>query len=381
MQESYTSRNFYDRSGGSETKWSDALARALTEKKITQNEHRIICEYVDHVMVKNGGDISPSRKFSIVSSLIRMRSYLKRSYTIVKDEAVNSAITNYNQTSNLKNSTQRTTLVSFKAFLKYLRDTNRNKTLTMLCIDNIKINPVKQDNDKIVLTLEEREKLHAVLPTLRDKLLFSMLYESGGRINEIVLLKWSHIVIEENHAVICVKSKTKELKKALIKDSFQMLSEWKNTYPNNQSGCENQYVFFGWSTKPEKPISYSAIMKILDNACKEAEIEKKVTPHAFRHSRATDLMNQGIPEQHIKNLLWGNTDSSMLKTYNQMTPDDTVSFFKGVVSPTKQREEPPTRTPNIDGDITEPFIQCPCGHKNRITAKFCDECGKPFPRI
>ncbi|HAJ28158.1 MAG TPA: hypothetical protein DCG53_13105, partial [Syntrophus sp. (in: bacteria)] len=60
-----------------------------------------------------------------------------------------------------------------------------------------------------------------------------------------------------------------------------------------------EYIFLNEKTK--KPVSN--IRKALQRACKTAEVTKRVTPHLFRHSFATHLMDAGVNMRIIQTLL------------------------------------------------------------------------------
>jgi integrase len=56
-----------------------------------------------------------------------------------------------------------------------------------------------------------------------------------------------------------------------------------------EDGPHAKYVVH-WDGKPIKSVHYS-----WENAVAEAGLDEKVTPHVLRHSRATRLMQAGVP--------------------------------------------------------------------------------------
>ena len=97
-----------------------------------------------------------------------------------------------------------------------------------------------------------------------------------------------------------------------------------------------------------------------------AGITKHITPHIFRHSRATHLIRQGYGEAIVKKLLWGNLNSKMFNTYLHLVDSDVerVITEKAGVAPKEQRSKA------LDSR------QCPrCFTVNGPTLRFCGTCG------
>ena len=92
----------------------------------------------------------------------------------------------------------------------------------------------------------------------------------------------------------------------------------------------------------------------------------------FRHTRITDLMRLGVPEQTIKMLAWGTVTTGMLRVYAHLTPTDAENDLNRIMGITTKDEKPAL------ADITTP-IQCTgCGIINPKSNRFCGECGTPL---
>ncbi|MDO8873314.1 MAG: hypothetical protein Q7V05_11395 [Methanoregula sp.] len=95
-------------------------------------------------------------------------------------------------------------------------------------------------------------------------------------------------------------------------------------------------------------------------------ITKHMTPHIFRHTRATILIRQGYGEAIEKKLLWGNLNSKMFSTYLHRVDSDVervITDKAGIIT----KEE---RSKTLEAR------QCPrCFTVNGPTREFCDTCG------
>ncbi|MCK9544965.1 MAG: site-specific integrase, partial [Novosphingobium sp.] len=98
--------------------------------------------------------------------------------------------------------------------------------------------------------------------------------------------------------------------------------------------------------------------------------KKKVTPHLFRHSRATFLARHLTEAQLCQHLGWAQ-GSDMPRTYVHMSGRDTDDAILGLYGKKKVEE-------NREKSILIP-LTCPrCKSTNEPTATFCSKCGSPL---
>ncbi|MGV8091055.1 MAG: tyrosine-type recombinase/integrase [Mangrovibacterium sp.] len=74
--------------------------------------------------------------------------------------------------------------------------------------------------------------------------------------------------------------------------------------------------------------SPTSIAKILDKASVQAEIDRRVTPHMFRHSFATHLLEQGTDLRYIQELL-GHSSSKTTEIYTHVSK----RYIEGIKNP------------------------------------------------
>ena len=217
----------------------------------------------------------------------------------------------------------------------------------------------------------------------RDKAMLSVLYEAGLRINELAGLQWSDLKFEGPFIKINVCSKTGIPRYVPLTASREYLSAWRDAYPDGlPEGDKPVFVTTLRTVVNErglrvrrdtyKTLTYAFTKNHIQRIAARANIEKKVTCHLFRHSRATALLQDGYPESTIKMMLWGSLSSDMLSHYAHLCNNDVdavVARASGISIDTEEIEDP-----------FKPRISPQCHSMNAPTSGFCNICGAPLTK-
>ena len=277
------------------------------------------------------------------------------------------AIEQYRSCSGHATSYQKTLLGTTKRFLLWLIESEYNTTLNSTKIMKLQLKSpynLKTAND--ILTGSELQSIFEATKNLRDRALLEVLYDSMGRIGEIAMLKWDQIQFQQHYATVTLESKTGIPRKVPLYTSHVVLRQWMNHYPVKK--LEGKYIFQIANSGGKKNISYDTVRTIVARAQISAGIEKKITPHIFRHTRITDLMRIGVSEQTIKMLAWGTVTTDMLKVYAHLTSTDAeneMNRMMGITTNCKLSALP---------DIANPVKCNECGLINPKANKFCGGC-------
>jgi len=152
-----------------------------------------------------------------------------------------------------------------------------------------------------------------------------------------------------------------------IKKTFmctEYLKTWRADYPGTPEGASLVFI-----NNYGKPFIYATISKRIQRIAKRAGITKHVTPHLFRHSRITHMINDGVQESIIKMMMWGSVSTTMFKTYAHLTGkdiDNEIARVYGLVEPEAKKTEARV-IPR----------QCPhCQHINPPITNWCYGCGE-----
>lgn len=134
----------------------------------------------------------------------------------------------------------------------------------------------------------------------RNKAIIEVLYGSGLRVSELINLQLSKLYLEEGYMLVDGKGS----KQRLVPMSPQALKQvelWKmdRNFLDIKKGNED-FVFLN---RRGTKLSRDMIFKIVKDLAMLAGIRKNISPHTFRHSFATHLLENGANLRAIQQLL------------------------------------------------------------------------------
>jgi len=135
---------------------------------------------------------------------------------------------------------------------------------------------------------------------LRNKTILEMLYSTGVRISELINLT-THSVFRDDKLLKVIGKGNKQRFLPLSDFMMELLENYlinsREHYVKNRY-CDNLFL-----TRFGKRFSRMGMWKVIHFAVKERGIEKEITPHTFRHSFATHLLEGGVNLRIIQELL------------------------------------------------------------------------------
>ncbi len=167
----------------------------------------------------------------------------------------------------------------------------------------------------------------------RDKFLVSLFYESGIRVGEVLGLRHSDIISDgkynqlkilaraDNHEDANVKNdaeRTVDIPVSIIKLYYDYFVY---DYPDI---IDCDYVFINlYSPNVEvgTPMSYNGINALFRHLEKKTRIEK-ITPHLFRHTHATELIQAGWDMTYVQKRLGHKHVQTTIDTYIHLSNED-----------------------------------------------------------
>ncbi len=148
---------------------------------------------------------------------------------------------------------------------------------------------------------------------LRDRALLELLYATGIRVSEIADLKIENIDIEVGYARVLGKG-SKERIVPMGKHAKKWLKKYlENVRPNLNKGVVENCVFLN---RGGRQFSRQSIWKIIKKYGRKNAI-LKISPHTFRHSFATHLLEGGADLRSVQEML-GHVDISTTQIYTQL---------------------------------------------------------------
>lgn len=349
----------------------NSLKKAVNENRITQDDADHIKEFVMEISAIQ--KISPKRIFKYHYILVNWREFIGP----FAEVSISDLYTAINRIQTAKKESgeprfARNTLADYIRFIKrfYIwMYENKYTKLDLRKIQKIKP-PAFNTMTKTVDMLLSEEQVRAMIEGCqisRDRAIISMLYEGGFRIQELGTLRWNQVKFTDWNVTVNVDSKTGKPRYIPLVMARSYLAQWKNDYPFPVT--EDGYVFL--TNGRHEQLQYHGIKKQILILAKRAGIEKHITPHIFRHSRITHLIQQKYPESVIKLMMWGDINSKMFHTYAHLTNsdiDNAIAAKNGII-PVESR---------MKSTVLEPKQCARCFTVNAPTVQFCGQCGLPL---
>lgn len=343
-----------------------SIANAIRDERITQEDADLISAFITERRITH--NISLKRSLKITSNLVACRRFIPafKELTLVRlyqgIEKIHNADSKRGK--QYSQNTRIDLIRILKMFCLWLIE-QEEITIPEKKIHAIKLPTkvlTKQAGD--LLTSDEVQALIGVCQTSRDRALIITMYEGGFRVGELGEMRWGAVKFDGTGLIINVTFKTGKPRYLRLVMSREHLIKWRSDYPLPIE--DDSLVFLN---ERKQPMTHGAICRQLERMAKRAGITKHITPHIFRHTRITHLIQQGVNESVIKLMMWGSIDSKMFTNYAHLTGTDIdreIYKLYGIEPAAAQIES---------GETLEPRI-CPhCREVNSPVSNHCHLCG------
>lgn len=232
----------------------------------------------------------------------------------------------------LQASSQARLLSSLKSFFKFLM---LEGSIVENPVEQLE-GPTKEQKLPEVLRLEEINAMIDAIDLstpegMRDKCMVEVLYSCGLRVSELVSLRLSNLF----QAIGCIKVIGKGDKERLVPIGSSALHALK-IYTEN--------VRMHWPTKPGyedflflnrrgKPLSRVAIFLMVKHLGEKVGLQKTISPHTFRHSFATHLVEGGADLRAVQAML-GHESITTTEIYTHLSKD----YLRATIALLERRE-------------------------------------------
>ncbi len=147
---------------------------------------------------------------------------------------------------------------------------------------------------------------------LRDIAVAELLFATGIRISELCTLNPRDINLNERTVLIYGKG-AKERKIQLGSDAVVLALE--EYYQDNKEKIEECGYFF--TNKLDNRLSEQSVREMINKYCRQAAISLHITPHMFRHSFATYLLEADVDIRYIQEML-GHSSINITEIYTHV---------------------------------------------------------------
>ncbi len=152
----------------------------------------------------------------------------------------------------------------------------------------------------------------------RNKAILEVMYDCGLRVSEVTNLKISNIFIKDQYIKITGKGGQERLV-PITSLALKYINIYKNEIRINLNIPE-QFKDILFLNKYGKPISRIMIFKIVKKLKEQSNTSKNISPHTFRHSFATHLLEGGADLRVIQEIL-GHKSITTTEIYTHLDKD------------------------------------------------------------
>lgn len=247
--------------------------------------------------------------------------------TKIKTEDLNLSVAELSRLHRTSTSVNRF-ISAFRTLFAYARRTGYITTNPALAVKTVRVSkPVIK-----FMTSEEAQKLcsqpenNELLWEKRDSALLKMLYSSGCRISEITNLSLGDFRRNYHSAIVTGKgNKQREVYFDAV--SYAALQEYLTDrenvlYKNGLQGSTDRLFI----NQKGHAISVGGIRYIISKYSGGNGTKKPINPHAFRHSFATTLLNNGADVRLVQELL-GHANISTTQRYTHVTKEHVIETY------------------------------------------------------
>jgi integrase/recombinase XerD len=279
--------------------------------------HQALEDYSMYLKIERGLSVNSVNSYLLdVKKLIKYleantisHSPITIDKTIIKDFI-------YDAAKNLNPRSQSRLISGLKGFFNYLIFEDYRKDNPLDTIDSPRI------GRKLPDTLSEND-INNLISAIdlthpqgqRNKAILEVLYSCGLRVSELTNLKLSDLFFDEGFLKITGKG-DKQRFVPILEDTQKYILIYKNQIRNHLTiNPDHQDILF--LNRRGKQLTRAMIFTIIKDLAKKIKLDKTISPHTFRHSFATHLLENGADLRAIQ-LMLGHESITTTEIYTHL---------------------------------------------------------------
>ena len=222
-----------------------------------------------------------------------------------------------------KTKTVKRKIASLKAFFHYLEyreliDKNPFSKIQLRFREPVILpKTIPLNNVEVFLSTIYKERKNAKTKykqknALRDIAVTEVLFSTGIRISELCSLKDSDVNLNDGILLIYGKGDKERRIQIGNNDVLNILKEYRIAFLPEIKNCGN---FF--ANQNGNALSDQAIRRMINNYTEIASIDQHITPHMFRHTFATSLLEADVDIRYIQEML-GHSSINITEIYTHV---------------------------------------------------------------
>lgn len=290
------------------------------------NNIDILSGYNYYLKVERG--LSPNTVKAYTADIEGFYEFLRHRGVTLRD-ASSSDISDYiiSVSDYLSKRSQARLLSSFNSFFDYLVSEGERKDNPSSAVDSPKLGKYLP----VVLSVEEVRAILKAAPNERDRAILEVLYGCGLRVSEVCSLKISEVYLKDMFVKVMGKG-SKERLVPMAPSTASAIMNYLSVRPESDAGCEDVLFLnrFG------RALSRVAVFKMVKSVALVAGVDKNLSPHTFRHSFATHLIENGADLRVVQEML-GHESILTTEIYTHVDSATWQKEIKEIISTVLQR--------------------------------------------
>ncbi|WP_421901916.1 site-specific tyrosine recombinase XerD [Maridesulfovibrio sp.] len=289
----------------------------------TSCKHQWIDRYLEYLLIERG--LSENSLNGYLSDLESFQSFLEKRSAKIEDATSQTLLLylTYLRSKALKSTSLARHLSSLRGFFAFCTSRGFIKEDPATLLENPKL-PRKIPE---FLSPEEIGRILA-LPKLteklgfRDRAMLELLYAAGMRVSELINLNIEDFDPQTGVLIIFGKgSKERLVPIHYVAQNFlnQYIKDWRPAF--------NPKVKNIFLNRSGKGLTRQGVWKLIKKFALEAGIKRSISPHTFRHSFATHLLDGGADLRTVQ-LLLGHSDINATEIYTHIQAGRLVQLHK-----------------------------------------------------
>lgn len=135
--------------------------------------------------------------------------------------------------------------------------------------------------------------------TLRNAVIVELLFATGARVSEIANLQLENINVLIGAITIRGKGNKERIIEVCNKETIQLLKKYQNHFYDKIQKSGGYFLINRFGNR----LSDQSIRGIIKSISKSAGLTQHITPHVFRHSLATLLLENDVDIKYIQSIL------------------------------------------------------------------------------
>lgn len=290
------------------------------------NNIDILSGYNYYLKVERG--LSPNTVKAYTADIEGFYEFLRHRGVTLRD-ASSSDISDYiiRVSDYLSKRSQARLLSSLNSFFDYLVSEGERKDNPSSAVDSPKLGKYLP----VVLSVEEVCAILKAAPNERDRAILEVLYGCGLRVSEVCSLRISEVYLKDMFVKVMGKG-SKERLVPMAPSTASAIMDYLSVRPGSDAGCEDVLFLnrFG------RALSRVAVFKMVKSVALVAGVDKNLSPHTFRHSFATHLIENGADLRVVQEML-GHESILTTEIYTHVDSATWQREIKEIISTVLQR--------------------------------------------